>query len=168
MQNEHADPRLRLHVARRALDARVGIQGRWDPSDWTAKALEEGQKLIQSTSDPLRAERLQWEIGLALFDIGELDQIHGLSDHSLADSQITRRYLEEGTKHRQSTAEETYLMGRLYAHIGVIEATRGKNHAAAIAWFEKAAPLLDRPLPTPAVIHVRRHAGTFWSMGRSH
>ena len=168
IQNERADPRLRLHVARRALDARVGIQGRWDPSDWTAKALEEGQKLILSTSEPLRAERLQWEIGLALFDIGELDQVHGLSDHSLADSQITRRYLEEGTKHRQPSAEDTYLMGRLYAHIGVIEATRGKNHAAAIAWFEKAAPLLDRPLPPPAVVNLGRHGEIFVSMGISY
>jgi tetratricopeptide (TPR) repeat protein len=111
---------------------------------------------------------LQWEIGLALFDIGQLEQFHGLSDHSLADCQITRKYLEEGTKHRQQSSEDVYLFGRLYAHLGVIAATREKNHAAAIAWFEKAAPLLDRPLPPPAIVNLGRHGETFVSMGISY
>ncbi|HKD38623.1 MAG TPA: hypothetical protein VKB78_17545, partial [Pirellulales bacterium] len=168
IKNDEGDPGLRVHVARRALDARVGIEGRWDPSDWTARALEEGQRLIVSTTDPLRAERLQFEVGLALFDIADLDQAHGLSDHSLADIEITRKYLEEGARHRQECADVVYLFGRLFAHIGIVEATRGKSHAAAIAWFERAMPLLDRPLPPPAANNLGRHGETFVSMGISY
>lgn len=168
IQNEQADPSLRLHVARRALDARVGIQGKWDPSDWTAKALEEGQKIIITCDDPLRAERLQWELGLALFDISQLDQFHGLTDHSLADSKITLKFLEEGSQHRQQTADESYLLGRMYAHLGVVEATQQKNHKRAVAWFDKATPLLDRPLPPIAGDQLGRHGELFVSMGISY
>jgi tetratricopeptide (TPR) repeat protein len=168
IKNDEGDPELRVHVARRALDARVGIEGRWDPSDWTSRSLEEGQRLILSANDPLRAERIQWEIGLALFDIAQLDQRHGLSEHSLADIDVTRKYLEEGARHRQECADDVYLFGRLFAHIGIIEATRRKSHSAAIAWFEKAAPLLDRPLPPPAAVNLGRHGETFVSMGISY
>jgi tetratricopeptide (TPR) repeat protein len=168
IKNDEGDSGLRVHVARRALDARVGIEGRWDPSDWTARSLEEAQRLILAANDPLRGERLQWEIGLALFDIAQLDQAHGLSDHSLADIEITRKYLEDGARHHQECADDVYLFGRLFAHIGIVEATRGKSHAAAIAWFERAIPLLDRPLPPPAAVNLGRHGETFVSMGISY
>ncbi len=168
IQNEQGDPQLRLHVARRALDARVGIQGKWDGSDWTVKSLEDGQKLILSTDDPLRAERLQWEMGLALFDIAELDQFHGLTDHSLADSKITLKYIEEGSKHRQQTVDDVFLFGRMYAHVGVVEATQQKNQKRAIVWFDKAAPLLDRPLPPTAKEQLGRNGELFVSMGISY
>ncbi len=168
IQHEGADPALRLRVVRRALDDRVAIEGRWDASDWTIHALEEGQKLIETADDPLRRQGLEWELGRALFDIGELDHLAGFSDHSLTDSMLDLQYLEAGAKHRQQTAEDLYLIGRLYAHIGVIHATREKDHAAAVVWFDKAMPLLDRPLPPNGLANLGRHGQSFVAMGISY
>ncbi|HEV2970011.1 MAG TPA: tetratricopeptide repeat protein [Pirellulales bacterium] len=168
IETEQAADDLRLHVARRALDARVGIQGKWDSSDWTARVLESATKLIDAAGDPLHRQRLEWELGLALFDVGQLDQLHGLSDHSLADGTVDLTYLQEGAKHRQQTADDAYLFGRLYAHLGIVHATQEKNHAVAVTCFDKAVPLLDRPLPLSALPNLGRHGESFVAMGISY
>jgi tetratricopeptide (TPR) repeat protein len=165
VQSDGGDPLIRLHVARRALDARVGILGRWDASDWTARAIEDGQKLIEAADDPLRRECIEWELSLAVFDLGELDQLHGFSDHSLADRQLTLKLMTEGGRHRQQTAADAYRLGRLYAQIGMTHAMQERNHTAAIAWFARALPLLDRPMSPAAGASMGFVGESFVSMG---
>ena len=168
IKNEAADPQLRLYVARRALDDRVAVGGKWDASDWTAFAIQDGETLIKAADDPLRREQLQWELGRALFDLAELDQLAGFNDRSLTDSKLTLEQLAAGAKHRQQTDEDVFLFGRLYAHVGMVQATHEKNHAAAVAWFDKALPLLDRPLPASASRDLGRHGESFVAMGISY
>jgi tetratricopeptide (TPR) repeat protein len=168
VQSDEGDPFIRLHVARRALDARVGIQGRWDASDWTVREIEEGQKLVEAADDPLRREGLEWELSLAMFDIGELDQLHGFSDHSLTDGQLTLKLMMDGTRHRQPTPDDACRLGRLYAHLGMIYAVPQGNHATAVTWFARALPLLDRPLPASTAGSQGLIGEAFVSMGISY
>jgi tetratricopeptide (TPR) repeat protein len=168
VQSGEGDPFVRLHVARRALDARVGIQGRWDSSDWTVRAIKEGQKLVEAADDPLRRERLEWELSLAMLDIGELDQLHGFSDHSLADCQLALKLMVDGTRHRQPTPDDACRLGQLYAQLGMVYAIPQRNHAAAVTWFARALPLLDRPLPPSAASSLGLIGESFVSMGISY
>jgi len=168
VEHEEANPELRLYVARRALDVRVAIGGRWDASDWTARDLQNAKQQIAAAEDPLHRQQLEWELGQALFNVAIMTPSSLYCDRSLADCNELRQYLERGAKHRQETAEDTYLFGRVYAHVGSIYATYKLDHAAAVTWFDKAEPLLNRPLPAAAAGNLGRHAETFVAMGVSY
>jgi hypothetical protein len=167
VEHEEANPELRLNVARRALDVRAAIGGRLDKSDWTAQILQDARRRVATADDPLHQQQLQWELAQALFDVAVMSPSSLYSDRSLAECEETRTMLESGAKHRQQTAEDTYLIGRLYAHVGTIYAIYKLDHAAAVTWFKKAQPLLDRPLPAAAAGDLGRHAETFVAMGVS-
>ncbi len=168
VEHDDANPELRLYVVRRVLDVRVAIGGRWDTSDWTARVLQEAKQQIAAAEDPLRRQQLEWELGQALFDVAVMTPSSLYSDRSLADCDEVRQYLDRGGKHRQQTAEDAYLIGRVYAHVGGLYAMYKLDHAAAVTWFDKAEPLLNRPLPAAATGNLGRHAETFVSMGISY
>ena len=45
---------------------------------------------------------------------------------------------------------------------------RDHNHKAAVEWFDKAMPLLDRPSPEDIAADLGRHGEAFVSMGVSY
>ena len=76
--------------------------------------------------------------------------------------ELAIEYLERAKQ--KPTAAASYLLGRLYFRIGAVYALRDKNHRAAVSWFDKALPLLEKPLPPgslrrprPARRNVREH-----------
>jgi tetratricopeptide (TPR) repeat protein len=123
--------------------------------------------LIAETQDPIRRSQYQWELGMAMYDTVQIYQ--NRSNHSLARQYGEKAvgYLEQGYEHKQ-TATTTYLLGRLYFRLGAIHAIRDEDHAGAVVWFEKAVPLLDRPIPPEALPDLGRYGETFVSMGVSY
>ncbi len=169
VEREEADPVLRLTVARRVLDVRAALEGaRWDSSDWTAAAILDAKQEIEASEDPLRRQRLEWELGQALFDVAEMEPSQSFSEATLSHCDEIMQRLERGAEHRQRTAEDDYLLGRVYAHIGSVHAVYRLDHVVAAEWFDRAAPLLDRPLPAAATGNLARHAETFVAMGISY
>ncbi len=77
INNESADPALRLRVAHGALAACAAAEGKIDPLPWTRQALQQGKQLIAAANDPWRKHRLEWELGLALSDGLTADQLRG-------------------------------------------------------------------------------------------
>jgi hypothetical protein len=49
-----------------------------------------------------------------------------------------------------------------------MQAVNQHDHHEAVAWFEKAIPLLDRAAAEDAVLNIGRHGETFVSMGVSY
>ena len=47
-------------------------------------------------------------------------------------------------------------------------ALRDQDHKAAVTWFDRAIPLLEKPLPQEAASELGRHGETFVSMGVSY
>jgi len=168
IDHEEADPQLRLDVARRAVSAAAGTDGKWDASDWTQQALDTGRKLIAEADDPLRRESLQWELGAALVDALEVQRTVGLNAQSLAHAMAVLKYLQAGIQYRQRTPETTYILGRVYFQIGVIHAVVERDHTTAVLWFDRAMPFLDRPLPPSAAPRIGRDGELLVSMGISY
>jgi tetratricopeptide (TPR) repeat protein len=168
LDHEEADPQLRLEVARRALSASAGTDGQWSAADWVQQSLETGRKLIAEADDPLRQERLQWELGSALVDALEVQRTVGLNSQSLAHAMAVLKYLQAGIQHRQRTPEMTYVLGRAFFQIGVIHAVVDGDHATAVLWFNRATPFLDRPLPPSAAPRIGRNGELLVSMGISY
>ena len=76
--------------------------------------------------------------------------------------------LQASAKKRQSTPEQTYLIGRLYFHVGSLHAVQRKNHEEAIRWYEKAEPLLSDERPVTMLADPGTHGQMFVSMGVSY
>jgi len=167
IQNDGGSQELRFRVATRALAACVGLRGGLDPTPWSKMATEAGEDLINATRDPLRKALIQWDLGMALYDALQVYQIRGEQETALKYGEWAIDYLEQVDQHRQSPAM-AYLFGRLYFRLGAIHAIRDQNHRAAIAWFDKAVPLLEKPLPPEALADLGRHGETFVSIGVSY
>lgn len=167
IDQEGADEGLHLLVLRRALAASAGTQGKLDPVTWTKEVVTTARRLIESSQDPWRRTRLEWELGLALYDALQADQARGYHDHALSNSSLVVKYLESALKQRQETPHGSHLLGRLYFRIGAIHAVELNDHRTAVVWFQKAMPLLERPLPTTALADVGRLGESFVSMGIS-
>jgi tetratricopeptide (TPR) repeat protein len=168
IDQEGADEIMHLLVLRKALAASAGMQGKLDPVAWTKEAIKTGRTLIDAADDPWRRARLEWELGLALYDALQADQSRGYHDHALSNSSLVAKYLESALRHRQETPHGAYLVGRLYFRMGTIHAVDLSDHATATDWYAKALPLLQRPLPTTAMADVGRLGESFVSIGISY
>ncbi len=166
VENEGGSREHRFRVNARALAACVGVRGGLDPGKWTQGAIRTGESLIAATDDPARKAQLQWDLGMALYDALQVYQMRNQHDTALKYGEWAIEYLEKGDQRRQSTTS-SYLLGRLYFRLGAIHAIRDKNHGVAITWFEKAVPLLEKPIPKEAFADLGRHGETFVSMGVS-
>jgi len=164
--NESASRRHRLHVATRALAACVGLQGKVDPEAWAEQALEAGDELIAATNDRERRAALQWDLGMALYDALQIYQMRNDQETAVKCGEVAIAYLEQG-KAGVESPEADYLLGRLNFRLGAIHAIRGKDHATAVKWFDKALALLDKP-QDKLVGDMGRHGETFVSMGVSY
>lgn len=168
IDKEGGDEAVHLFVLRRALGASAGTQGKLDPVAWTKEAVKSAHHLVQASNDSWRRHRIEWELGLALYDALQADQARGYHDHALSNSALVVKYLESSAKHREQTPHEAYVLGRLYFRVGAIHAVDLEDHRTAIAWFDKAIPLLDRPLPATVMADIGRLGESFVSMGISY
>jgi tetratricopeptide (TPR) repeat protein len=166
MNNEDGNAEQLFRVHTRALSALVGIRSGTDPKIWLEGAMRTGNNLITGTQDPIRKAQYQWDLGMAIYDAVQICQLR--SNHALAlkYGDVAVEYLEQGYAHKQ-TPTTAYLLGRLYFRMGAIHAIRDQDHAAAIAWFKRAVPLLDKPVPPEAQADLGRFGETFVSMGVS-
>lgn len=166
IDKEDGNQEHRFRVASRALAVCVGLSGSLDAEKWTKMVVSTGEQLIAETDDPLRKAQYQWDLGMALYDALQIYQMRNDHQTALKYGEWAIDYLEEGDRQKRS-ATTGYLLGRLYFRLGAIHAIRDQNHRAAISWFEKAIPLLQKPVPTEAVADLGRHGETFVSMGVS-
>jgi tetratricopeptide (TPR) repeat protein len=166
IKNDEGSQVYRLRVATRALAACVGARGEVDPTPWAEDALRVGQALIASADDPSRKAQFRWDLGTALYDALQVYQIRGQHDTAMKYGELAIQYLEEGKAKKSASAG--YLLGRIYFRMGAVYALRDQNHRTAVTWFEKAIPLLEKPLPPEATPDTGRHGETFVSMGVSY
>ena len=162
------EPEQMLRVYREALSACVGMEGDLDPTPWTEKALAAGTAALAQTTDPMRRRRLEWDLGAALYDA--LQVYHSKAEVAPATKygNLAVEHLEAGAEERQLEPVEAYLLGRLYFRMGSVYAMHVKDAEQAVAWFERAIPLLERPVPATALSDAGHHGESFVSMAVSY
>ncbi len=131
-------------------------------------ALLYGKPLIVGAEDPWTKLRLQWELGTALSDGLAADDVRGATQHAQANTALTITFLEAGAKGRLETQDDAFRLGGLYFRQGSLYAVRQNDHKTAVAWFEKAYPLLDRPIPATRSNEQGRFGEWLVSMGISY
>jgi len=157
-----------LRVCREALTACVGMEGDLDPTPWIEKALSVGTPALDDATDPMRRRQLHWELGSALYDA--LQVYHATSDttQAMKYGTLAVEHLEAGAEERQLEPVEAFLLGRLYYRMGAVCAMELKESGKAVVWFERAIPLLERPIPAAALSDAGRHGESFVSMAVSY
>lgn len=167
VNREAGDVELRLRYFDRALLACAGDAAEMNGDELLKRALQTGQDLLKQTDDPWRKQRVQWEMGLALFQAHEIAQGRGQTAKLGEYAEQAIGYLEKGGRERQVSRDEEYSLGKLYYRLGAIQAVQRKDHVAAMRWYEKAAPLLERPLDDLVPSDLGRYGEIFVSMGVS-
>jgi tetratricopeptide (TPR) repeat protein len=164
---EGSGPELLFRVHSQALAAYVGLRGELDPELEVRAVLDAGGQWIAAAHDPVQKLQAQRELGLALYDAVQIAQSR--TDHTAA-----LRYGEAAVEYLAMVNETkpsptaSFLLGRLYFRLGAIHALRDGDHKAAVAWFDKALPLLDRPSPDNVAADISRQGEAFVSMGVSY
>ncbi|MBN2580442.1 MAG: hypothetical protein JXB10_15770 [Pirellulales bacterium] len=167
-QNEGGSVDQQFRVYARALAAVVNVPQGIDPQPWIEEAVRTGRQRIDAAADPLRKAQCQWDLGLALYDAVQIYQTNSEPDSAFKYGQSAVTYLKAGYERKQKP-ESAYLLGRLYFRMGAICALTDEDHAAAVAWFDKATPLLMKSLHTENVpSDLGRRGETFVSMAVSY
>jgi Tfp pilus assembly protein PilF len=157
-----------LRVCREALSASVGVDGKLDPTRYAKRALSIGEATIAATEDPFRRQYLHWELGTALYDALQACHARGDKEHAVEYGKLAATHLEAATADRQLEPMETYLLGRLYFRVGAVCASDAKSPDEALRWYERAMPLLEKPLPQAAQADAGRHGEAFVTMAVSY
>ena len=103
---------------------------------------------------------------MALYDTMQVAQSRDDRAEALRYGEMAADYLEKACP-QPLAADNAYLLGRLYFHLGAIHAVGDKDHRAAVGWFDKALPLLEKT-PTDQIADVGRHGESLVSMGVSY
>ncbi|MGA2031730.1 MAG: hypothetical protein ABSG68_05700 [Thermoguttaceae bacterium] len=167
IKNEEGSEVYRFRVATRALGACVGLRGSLEPAHWAQEAIRSGDALIAAATVPSRKAEIQWELGLALYDALQIYQARSDHDAALKYGELAVEYIER-SKRQDRSPMNAYFLGRLYFRLGAIHAIREDNHRTAVAWFDKALPLFERPLTREAFFELGRHGETLVAMGVSY
>ncbi len=157
-----------FRVCREALAACVGMEGELDPTPWIEKALAQSGPALEAAQDPLRHRQLDWDLGATLYDAVQVYHTAGDVAQATKYGALAVEHLEAGAEDRQLQPVETFLLGRLYYRMGALLAINADDAEKAVIWYERAIPLLERPLPASAASDQGRHGESFVSMAVSY
>ena len=167
VQNDGGSKEQLFRVYIRAMSAYVGIGGKIDAEPTVNAVVDTGNEVIAAVRDPLRKAQLQWDLGLALYDAVQISQMQSEHKKALKFGEQAAEYLAKANETKPSS-ESALLLGRLYFRLGTIHALGEKDHKAAVAWYNKAIPLLNRPSIEDLADDIGRHGESFVSMGVSY
>ncbi|MBL9081409.1 MAG: hypothetical protein JNK76_06360 [Planctomycetales bacterium] len=161
-------PYVILEVYERGLAACVGTPGCVDPLDWAERLQRTTTAALKDCQDPLLRRQIQFNAGLGLYDALQALHARGDIDNALRFGHQAVEMIQAGRLGRDETPTDAYRFGRLYFRIGSLYAVTKNDHNQACEWFDRAAPLLERPLPDSAAADRGRQGETLVSMGISY
>jgi tetratricopeptide (TPR) repeat protein len=145
-EEDHPTPAVarerQLRIASAALAALAGMQGEIDPTSWLETVEASTQEALAETDDPLRRGQLEWDLGLACYNAMQVYHARGEGQRALGCGAKGINGLSQSSAARGQTADQRALLGRLYFRTGAVHAVIKSNHAQAIAWYDRALPLL--------------------------
>lgn len=166
--NESGSVELRLIVAQRALAAMASFKPTLDPAPWVAEAEEAAATLRKQSDDELWQQRISWELGQVYLHALRTDHLRRETTTALKYGQLAIENLAEGAAGRQAVHSAEQQVGQLYFHVGAVYAVHQQDHKKAVAWYEKASPILAGARPDSDLYSPRRDGEMLVSMGVSY
>ncbi len=149
--NNRLDSLLTLQMYRRSLMAFAGLPGDNNYREIAEAAHEEAASLIAASDDWLFKNRVEWELGEALYQSMRCALKDGNQEKALEFAQRSIGLVEQSDDVRQITTHQEFVYGQLYYLTGSIHALAHDDHQEAVSWYRKAAPYLTANYPRDVV-----------------
>lgn len=159
---------LRLFIAQRVLAALASFRPTLDPTPWVTEAEEAAKTLFAQSDDELWQQHVKWELGIAYLNALRVEHTRRQTDAALKYGQDAIDNLSVGASGRQAVHSSEQLVGQLYFQMGAVYAVHKLDHAKAVEWYDKAAPLLTGQRPASELYAPRREGEMLVSMGVSY
>lgn len=165
--HEGASVETKFRVSERALAALAGIAAPPDAGPWVRTVNELGQRMLERATDTSYRAHLAWRLATALGDAVEIEATRQKLDRALALGNAAMEYFEQGAEAGKQLTTGDYLRGRLAYRLGAVFAVQKSEHERAIAWYDRAVPLLETPVP-PFAVDCGKQGELFVSMAVSY
>ena len=159
---------LRLLIAQRVLASLASFRPTLDPAPWVAEAEEAAKTLFAQSDDEMWQQHVKWELGIAYLNALRVEHTRRQTDMALKYGQQAIDNLAVGASGRQAVHSSEQLVGQLYFQMGAVYAVHKLDHAKAVHWYDKAAPLLTSQRPASELYAPRREGEMLVSMGVSY
>jgi len=172
VDRDQGDPALKLKLIQHRLAARSSAPKMGGADAVIDDAIREGRGLIARSKDKTYQRRIEWMLGHTLAQAVRLANSRGEHDEALRYADMAVNLLESGAEGRHLSDAEEYRVGSFYFLVGSVHAIGKNNHEEAIAWFEKAEPVLATAAPRePAETALRGEwlvsmGVSYWSVGQ--
>jgi tetratricopeptide (TPR) repeat protein len=165
--HEGASAEIKFRVAEQALAALAGVSAPPDAGAWVRTVSELGQRMLAQATDTSYRAHLAWRLAIALGDAVEIEATRQKLDRALALGNAAMEYFDQGEEAGKQLNTRDYLRGRLAYRLGAIFAVQKSEHERAIAWYDRAVPLLETPVP-PYAVDCGKQGELFVSMAVSY
>jgi tetratricopeptide (TPR) repeat protein len=159
---------LRLYISQRVLASLASFRPTLDPAPWVAEAEEAAKDLFAQSDDELWQQHVKWELGIAYLNALRVEHTRRQTDMALKYGQEAIDNMAVGASGRQAVHSSEQLVGQLYFQMGAVYAVHKLDHAKAVQWYDKAAPLLTGQRPASELYAPRREGEMLVSMGVSY
>lgn len=138
--DEQEDPLLVLLFHRQTLEAYLPLETATDIEPICAEAFKQARGLLSRTEDARLRRRVEWQLSETMCEALRQQCARGDYDAALPNAQSAYALLEEAQRRRELTAREQYLLAQLAFSAGACQSLGHQDHAAAVAWFDRALP----------------------------
>ena len=113
-------------------------------------------------------QRIKWDLGIAYLNALRVEHTRRQTEPALKYGQLAIDNLAIGASCRQAVHSSEQMVGQLYFQMGAVYAVHKLDHAKAVQWYEKAAPLVTTKRPASELYAPRREGEMLVSMGVSY
>lgn len=166
--NDGGSVELRLLISQRVLAALASFRPTLDPAPWVAEAEDAAKALFAQSDDEMWQQHVKWELGIAYLNALRVEHTRRQTDMALKYGQQAIDNLAVGASCRQAVHSSEQYVGQLYFQMGAVYAVHKLDHAKAVPWYDKAAPLLTGQRPASELYAPRREGEMLVSMGVSY
>lgn len=167
LADERGTAEVYLRVYAGSLAALAGIAEPPEPGKWIRGIRQHGKRMYDGAADPAYRARLAWEIAKALSHAVEIQAARHEPDEAIELGHAALALLDESSPVAGRLPTYNYERGRLCYLMGAVYSIERGDHAGAVGWFDRAAPLLEKPVPAAAV-NAGTQGETFVSMAVSY
>jgi tetratricopeptide (TPR) repeat protein len=158
---------VRFKVYAGAVAALSGIAEPPEADKWIGGVQKLGKRMYDESVDPTYRAHLAWQAARALSHAAEIETARHKPERALALGKQALALFDESAAVSERLPTRDYEQGRLCYRLGGAYAIEVVDHAQAVEWFDRATPLLEKPVPAAAV-DAGAHGEAFVSMAVSY
>ncbi|REK07432.1 MAG: hypothetical protein DWQ37_21075 [Planctomycetota bacterium] len=150
-RHEQADANVRLRIYMGAVAALSGVETPPDASQWIGGLRQLGRTMYEEATDATYRAGLCWKLACALTDAVEIELARHEADEALALGEMAQTLFAESQPVSGDLPMHNYRRGYSAYRMGVVHAVERDDHVRAVEWFNRATPLLERPVPAASI-----------------